>query len=1157
MFSENRKKGRPLASLLLRLSTVTALSIGVISGTSDIFQLQPMQLVGSPTPATLYVSQSGTDSTTCGTSGTNACKTIARAIANATSGDTIDVGASSSANPFNESVTIDKNLTIIGQGASSTFVGGTSTTSVSGSVFTVNSGVIATVTGMTVQYGQTGIGGGGGIFNSGTLTATNDTIYANFTNSLGGGIFNSGTLIATNDTISGNTAGNTAGSGGGIFNGGTLTATDDTISGNTASAVGGTVPVGGGIFNGGTLTATDDTISGNTAFFGGGIFNLSHFTLAASIIADQISGGNCSGTITDAGYNITDDTSCGLSTTNHSIIESSTLTLPTLANNGGPTQTILPGVGSPALGIVPVNTSVTINSSSIQLCPTTDQRGVASNPATACDAGSVQVVPNLYATATPTTSVACSLASPCSLTTALSDATPGSAINLVTPGTSSSSSFYSGNFTIATPNTSSTEQVTIHPLAGVTNPILDGANSGTVLTVNAAVFATVDGVTIQNGDSPNRGGGIINVGTLTVTNSTISGNIGLYGGGISNGGTLIATNDTISNNTIVGGTGAGDGGGISNSGLGEVTATNDTISGNSAPSTYGGGIGNYGNFTATNDSISGNAGLHGGGIFNSGNLTAAATIIADQISGGNCFAATITSSGYDVTDDTTCGLNAATDVVNTSSFSNPVDLLGPLANNGGPTLTIAPEHGNPAVGLIPVSATVSVNGTNIELCPTTDQRGIASASGNSCNAGSVQGSPQQITFAPPSAGTVGSSANLSATGGNSNNPVIFSVDPSSTPGACSITANTVTFTGSGSCVIDANQQGDQSYLAAPTVQKTITVQMAPSIPLAVPASPTVNGPSSVSSNSVTITWTPSTNPGYSPATSYEVFEGTAPNKESNTPVTCSTPLTSSSTSCTITGLNPSTTYYFYVVATDTAGSSTASNEISITTSTTTTTPQSPSKISTPGYLLAGSDGGVFTYGSANFYGSTANMTLNKPIVGVASTPDGKGYWLVAADGGVFAFGDANYYGSLANTKINQPIVGVASTPDGKGYWLAASDGGVFAFGDANYYGSTVDKSLNKPIVGIASTTDGKGYWLAASDGGVFAFGDANYYGSTANMTLNKPIAGITATSDGKGYWLVAADGGVFSFGDATYLGSAADLKLKRAVDSVASVAVAG
>ena len=39
-------------------------------------------------------------------------------------------------------------------------------------------------------------------------------------------------------------------------------------------------------------------------------------------------------------------------------------------------------------------------------------------------------------------------------------------------------------------------------------------------------------------------------------------------------------------------------------------------------------------------------------------------------------------------------------------------------------------------------------------------------------------------------------------------------------------------------------------------------------------------------------------------------------------------------------------------------------------------------------------------------------TLNKPMVGIASTPDGKGYWLVAADGGVFSFGDAGFYGSM-------------------------------------------------------------------------------------------------------------------------------------------------
>jgi hypothetical protein len=56
----------------------------------------------------------------------------------------------------------------------------------------------------------------------------------------------------------------------------------------------------------------------------------------------------------------------------------------------------------------------------------------------------------------------------------------------------------------------------------------------------------------------------------------------------------------------------------------------------------------------------------------------------------------------------------------------------------------------------------------------------------------------------------------------------------------------------------------------------------------------------------------------------------------------------------------------------------------------------------PGYRLVASDGGIFAYGDAGFYGSTGALTLNKPIVGMASTPDGRGYWLVASDGGIFA-----------------------------------------------------------------------------------------------------------------------------------------------------------
>ena len=70
-------------------------------------------------------------------------------------------------------------------------------------------------------------------------------------------------------------------------------------------------------------------------------------------------------------------------------------------------------------------------------------------------------------------------------------------------------------------------------------------------------------------------------------------------------------------------------------------------------------------------------------------------------------------------------------------------------------------------------------------------------------------------------------------------------------------------------------------------------------------------------------------------------------------------------------------------------------------------------------------------------------------MGSAATPDGGGYWLVASDGGVFNFGDAAFFGSLGNKVLNKPIVGMAATPDGKGYWLVASDGGVFSFGDAD------------------------------------------------------------------------------------------------------------
>jgi len=205
-----------------------------------------------------------------------------------------------------------------------------------------------------------------------------------------------------------------------------------------------------------------------------------------------------------------------------------------------------------------------------------------------------------------------------------------------------------------------------------------------------------------------------------------------------------------------------------------------------------------------------------------------------------------------------------------------------------------------------------------------------------------------------------------------------------------------------------------------------------------------------------------------------------------------------------------------------------------------------------GYWEVASDGGIFSFGTASFHGSMGGKALNKPIVGLASGPEGGGYWEVAADGGIFNYGDATFQGSMGGKPLNMPIVGMAATPDGGGYWEVASDGGIFSFGTANFYGSMGGKPLNKPIVGMAATPDSRGYWLVASDGGIFSFGDATFYGSTGALHLNAPVTGMAATPDGGGYWLVATDGGVFNYGDAQFSGSASPYGVHNAVAASAS-----
>ena len=318
---------------------------------------------------------------------------------------------------------------------------------------------------------------------------------------------------------------------------------------------------------------------------------------------------------------------------------------------------------------------------------------------------------------------------------------------------------------------------------GTTNTIaIDGANTFQVFAVNSGATLGLNNLTIQHGaNSGGDGGGIGNGGTLSLTNSTISGNSAEFGGGIVNGGTATVTNSTISANSAENGTPFdADGGGIANDGMltvtnsaisgnsadygagifngefGTATVTDSTISGNSASGQeeVGGGIDNDGTLTVTNSTIAGNtaspagdsgggisneqlgtltvtnstiagnsASDEGGGIFNAGNTTFKNTIIASS-TGGNCVPsgaanAALTSDGHNLSDDKTCAFAGPGDQ---NSIAAGLDPAG-LHNNGGATETIALLPTSPAVDAVPMSPTnycTEIDGTTPI---TTDQRG--------------------------------------------------------------------------------------------------------------------------------------------------------------------------------------------------------------------------------------------------------------------------------------------------------------------------------------------------------------------------------------------------------------------------------------------------
>jgi hypothetical protein len=303
-------------------------------------------------------------------------------------------------------------------------------------------------------------------------------------------------------------------------------------------------------------------------------------------------------------------------------------------------------------------------------------------------------------------------------------------------------------------------------LLTVRGPGVQRSYDFSVFTVPAGATVSISGLTITNGYS-RFGGGIANAGTLTLSNSTVTGNYVsgcptgdgcawddwiAAGAGIFNesGAILTINNSTISDN--YGGLGGGIANGYDLRGTGDyspggtVTISNSTVSGNSGG--YGGGIENAweGSLTVINSTIVNNWSDSGGGIYNDSesmlnvtNSTIAGNAVHDY--GGGIY-----SLGSKTVRNTIRALNTGDPATGTIDANYNLiggdPLLGPLQDNGGPTQTMALLSGSPAL-----------NAGDPAQLGTADQRGVVRRGG--VNIGAYQASASAFVVTAPATVTAG------------------------------------------------------------------------------------------------------------------------------------------------------------------------------------------------------------------------------------------------------------------------------------------------------------------------------------------------------------------------------------------------------------------
>jgi len=318
-------------------------------------------------------------------------------------------------------------------------------------------------------------------------------------------------------------------------------------------------------------------------------------------------------------------------------------------------------------------------------------------------------------------------------------------------------------------------------------------------------------VTIMNSpvvsNTANSGGGLYVNSPLTVTASTVINNSAQ-----TNGGGLVATGlTTLSQDAVVSNTAGADGGGVL--ATADITLTNVTMGANAAVA-QGGAISTTGALSATAVTIAGNSASTGGGIANATDVTptlAASILSGNTATNGPDCAGALVSGGYLV-------LGASTGCAYTPGPGDIVGqdaLLGPLADNGGSTLTYALLPGSPAIGIVPPAS---------GLCLPTDQRGVSrpGADKSACDSGAYESAGTAPTATATDSATATGTSNPTATGTGAATGTAQPTIPAGTATPSPTATNTNTAIPSATNTSTATSTSTNTTTATPSATSTST-----------------------------------------------------------------------------------------------------------------------------------------------------------------------------------------------------------------------------------------------------------------------------------------------------------------------------------------------